>query len=92
MLMPSKNISDRGTPGIVIFVADLDEPFRRLETLGLLQNYGSNAWKLHNYVLEADARSVEAELERARERVTEINRERKNNQVRLPKPLFNDKI
>ena len=90
--MPSKNISDRGTPGIVIFVADLDEPFRRLETLGLLQNYGSNAWKLHNYVLEADARSVEAELERARERVTEINRERKNNQVRLPKPLFNDKI
>jgi len=59
----------------------------RLDTLGLLQNYGTNAWKLHNYMLEADARAIEAELERARERVTEINRERKNSQLQFEKTL-----
>ncbi|KAF8334290.1 breast carcinoma amplified sequence 2 [Cantharellus anzutake] len=59
----------------------------RLETLSLLQNYGSNAWRLHNYMLEADAKAIEADLERARERVTEINRERKNSQLQFGKTL-----
>jgi hypothetical protein len=51
--------------------------------LQLLQQYGPNAWKVHNYLLEADAKSMEAELEVLKNRVTELNRERKNSQVRL---------
>ena len=74
------------------FIALDLEPVHRLDTLGLLQNYGTNAWKLHNYMLEADARAIEAELERARERVTEINRERKNSQVRLFRTSFNGRV
>lgn len=55
-------------------------PFRHAN-LQLLQQYGGNAWKVHNYLLEADAKAVEADLEVLKNRVTEVNRDRKNSQV-----------
>jgi hypothetical protein len=54
----------------------------RHSNLALLQQYGTNAWRVHNYRLESEAKSMEKELEYLRQRTTEINRERKNFQVR----------
>jgi len=56
----------------------------RQTNLQLLQQYGPNAWKVHNYLLETDAKSTEVELETLKNRVTELNRDRKNSQVRSP--------
>lgn len=53
----------------------------RQSNLALLQTYGANAWRIHNYLLEADAKAYEAALEKLREETTELNRERKNYQV-----------
>jgi hypothetical protein len=56
----------------------------RHNNLALLQQYGSNAWRTHNYLLEADAKKAEKLLEELKEQTTNLNRERKNNQVRVP--------
>lgn len=50
--------------------------------LALLQQYGSNAWRIHNYLLEADAKKAEKLLEELKEETTSLNRDRKNTQVR----------
>lgn len=47
----------------------------------LLQTYGGNAWRIHNYLLEATAKQTEQALEELRELTVEVNRERKNMQV-----------
>jgi pre-mRNA-splicing factor SPF27 len=51
--------------------------------LALLQQYGNNAWRVHNYLLEADTKKAENLLEELKERTTGLNRERKNNQVHV---------
>lgn len=53
----------------------------RQTNLALLQNYGPNAWRVHNYLLEATAKNLEKELEENKQRTVEVNRERKNGQV-----------
>ncbi|KAF9509034.1 hypothetical protein BS47DRAFT_1349713 [Hydnum rufescens UP504] len=67
--------------------SQLEHQSTRQINLALLQTYGPNAWKVHNYLLEADAVLVEKELERLRERVTDINRDRKNTQLHTGKLL-----
>jgi len=47
----------------------------------LLQTYGSNAWRIHNYRLEEAAKQAERALEELKEGTTELNRERKTSQV-----------
>lgn len=54
----------------------------RHTNLALLQQYGTNAWRIHNYVNEASAKSVEQALEELKNVTTEVNRDRKNQQVR----------
>jgi pre-mRNA-splicing factor SPF27 len=49
--------------------------------LTLLQTYGPNAWRIHNYLLEATAKQVEKALEDLKQLTVEVNRERKNTQV-----------
>jgi hypothetical protein len=58
---------------------------RRHNNLALLQQYGNNAWRVHNYLLEADAKKAEKLLEELKEKTTSLNRERKNNQVNHPR-------
>jgi hypothetical protein len=58
---------------------------RRHNNLALLQQYGNNAWRVHNYLLEADAKKAEKLLEELKEETTSLNRERKNNQVNHPR-------
>jgi hypothetical protein len=53
----------------------------RHNNLALLQQYGNNAWRVHNYLLEADTKKAENLLEELKERTTGLNRERKNTQV-----------
>lgn len=48
----------------------------------LLHKYGANAWKVHNYRVEMVSKHVEKAIEEMNERVTELNRSRKNSQVR----------
>ena len=53
----------------------------RHTNLALLQTYGQNAWRIHNYLLEETAKQSEAALEEVKQLTTEVNRERKNWQV-----------
>jgi len=54
----------------------------------LLQQYGANAWKVHNYRLEMVGKYVEKAIEEMNERIAEINRSRKNSQVRCIPSTF----
>jgi hypothetical protein len=51
--------------------------------LTLLQSYGANAWRIHNYQEEQVAKNIERALEELKELTVEVNRERKNSQVRI---------
>jgi hypothetical protein len=51
--------------------------------LALIQTYGSNAWRIHNYLLESTAKQAEKALEDLKQLTVEVNRERKNAQVSL---------
>lgn len=53
----------------------------RQSNLSLLQKYGSNAWKIHNYRLDSTAKQAEQSLEELKQLTTDVNRERKNFQV-----------
>lgn len=48
----------------------------------LMQQYGANAWRVYNYRLEVVGKSLDKELEIINERITDVNRSRKNEQVR----------
>lgn len=53
----------------------------RQTNLTLLQTYGPNAWRIHNYLLEATAKQTEKTLEDLKQLTIEVNRDRKNTQV-----------
>lgn len=52
----------------------------RLQALGLLEQFGKNAWLMANDQLECILREVEKELVETRDATTEVNRERKRAQ------------
>lgn len=54
----------------------------RLTNLELLQKYGSNAWRIHNFQLEATSKNYEKAVEDLKQLTVEVNRDRKNTQVR----------
>jgi hypothetical protein len=74
------NTSDYGAsyPSIRDLIAD---NYPRHTNIALLQAYGSNAWRVHNYLLEATATRVEKTLENLKQLTEEVNRNRKNDQV-----------
>jgi hypothetical protein len=80
--MHSWNISVSGIvlPSAVSFPS---LPVSRHNNLALLQQYGSNAWRTHNYFLEANVKNAEKLLEELKEQTTNLNRERKNSQVSM---------
>ncbi|EPQ60954.1 breast carcinoma amplified sequence 2 [Gloeophyllum trabeum ATCC 11539] len=63
--------------------AQLEHQRLRQTNLALLQQYGSNAWRIHNHRLEAAATAAEKALEELRRLTTEVNRDRKNFQTRI---------
>jgi hypothetical protein len=62
----------------------------RHTNVALLQTYGSNAWRIHNYLLEATTKRAEKASEDLKQLTVEVNRARKNSQVcvKLPLPLL----
>lgn len=48
-----------------------------------MQQYGANAWRVHNYRLEVVGKSLDKELEEINDRITDVNRARKNEQASL---------
>ncbi|CAO0802707.1 unnamed protein product [Mucor circinelloides] len=55
--------------------------------LELLQKYGANAWRVHNYQLENDLANIKKNTEYLRNQILEINRERKNDQTQAAASL-----
>jgi hypothetical protein len=55
--------------------------YHRHTNLALLQQYGSNAWRVNNYRVEAETKAFEKELDDVKQATTDVNRERKNFQV-----------
>jgi hypothetical protein len=53
-----------------------------------MQTYGANAWRIHNYRLESAATSLEKAVEEMKELTVEVNRQRKNSQVRTISILY----
>ncbi|KAK7064502.1 Pre-mRNA splicing factor [Favolaschia claudopus] len=67
--------------------AQLEHQRMRQTNLTLLQTYGSNAWRIHNYLLESTVKQAEGALEELKEKTVEVNRERKNMQTKLGNQL-----
>ncbi|KAH8835406.1 Pre-mRNA-splicing factor SPF27 [Flagelloscypha sp. PMI_526] len=67
--------------------AQLENQRIRQTNVSLLQTYGANAWKIHNYRLESTAKLVEKALEDLKELTVEVNRNRKNHQTRVGQQL-----
>lgn len=61
--------------------AQLQHQNTRLVNLELLQKYGSNAWRLHNFQLEAMLKTMQKQLEAVQAQITELSRIRKLEQV-----------
>ncbi|KAI8645873.1 Pre-mRNA-splicing factor SPF27 [Parasitella parasitica] len=55
--------------------------------LELLQKYGANAWRVHNFQLEKDLADIRKNTENVRNQILEINRERKNDQTQAAASL-----
>lgn len=67
--------------------AQLEHQQIRQTNLTLLQTYGPNAWRIHNYLLESVAKQTDKALEDLKQLTVEVNRERKNTQDRVGKQL-----
>ncbi|KAI8375488.1 Pre-mRNA-splicing factor SPF27 [Blakeslea trispora] len=55
--------------------------------LELLQKYGANAWRVHNYQLEADLQAIQHQTEQVRQQIVQINQERKQDQTQAAASL-----
>jgi pre-mRNA-splicing factor SPF27 len=63
--------------------AQLEHQRIRHANLALLQTYGPNAWRIHNYLMEETAKQVEKALEDLKQLTVDVNRERKNSQTQI---------
>lgn len=63
--------------------AQLEHQRLRQTNLALLQNYGSNAWRIHNYQLEAVTKTLDKAVEDLKQLTVDVNRDRKNFQTRV---------
>ncbi|KAJ7225843.1 breast carcinoma amplified sequence 2 [Mycena pura] len=67
--------------------SQLEHQCIRQTNLQLLQTYGANAWRIHNYLLESTVKQTDQALEELKQMTVEVNRERKNMQTRLGNQL-----
>ncbi|CAG8493886.1 8325_t:CDS:2, partial [Scutellospora calospora] len=61
--------------------AQLQHQNLRFFNLELLQKFGANAWKLHNFQLEHQLQQLQRLLEEYRQNILELNKQRKSSQV-----------
>lgn len=53
----------------------------RLFNLELLQKYGANAWKVHNFQLEAYLKQLKSDVEDKKKQILDLNKQRKFEQT-----------
>ncbi|KAJ3994026.1 Pre-mRNA-splicing factor SPF27 [Lentinula boryana] len=68
--------------------AQLEHQRLRQTNLTLLQTYGANSWRVHNYLVEASAKQVEKALEDLKKLTEDVNRDRKNFQTKTGAQLI----
>ncbi|KIP11430.1 hypothetical protein PHLGIDRAFT_474594 [Phlebiopsis gigantea 11061_1 CR5-6] len=61
--------------------AQLEHQRLRHMNLALLQQYGSNSWRIHNYLMESTSQNLDKTVEDLKQLTVEVNRERKNSQT-----------
>jgi Breast carcinoma amplified sequence 2 (BCAS2) len=81
MLELSYNTSGYGASRVPLGRICLIDHLRRQTNATLLQNYGSNAFRIQNYLLEATTKQVETISENLKQATVDVNRERKNDQA-----------
>lgn len=67
--------------------AQLEHQRLRTANGALMQQYGANAWRVYNYRLEVVGKSLDKAIEEINDKVTEVNRSRKNDQLAVGKQL-----
>ncbi|KAI8060361.1 Pre-mRNA-splicing factor SPF27 [Gongronella butleri] len=67
--------------------AQLESQAGSMFNLELLQKYGANAWRVHNYQLEAYLKQIQNETELYRNEIRTINRQRKEDQTEAASTL-----
>lgn len=63
--------------------SQLEHQQLRLSNLELMQKYGSNAWRVANFLVEKEIERLEKQTEEVKLRTEELNRERKARQASL---------
>ncbi|CAO3617375.1 unnamed protein product [Cunninghamella echinulata] len=61
--------------------AQLESQAGSMFNLELLQKYGGNAWRVHNYQLESYLKYIQQETENYKNQINDINKERKADQM-----------
>ncbi|KAI9289337.1 Pre-mRNA-splicing factor SPF27 [Umbelopsis sp. AD052] len=61
--------------------AQLEAQTLRLFNLELLQKYGANAWKVHNFQLEAYLKQLKSDVEDKKKQILDLNKQRKFEQT-----------
>ncbi|CAO3625644.1 unnamed protein product [Cunninghamella blakesleeana] len=69
--------------------AQLESQAGSMFNLELLQKYGGNAWRVHNYQLEAQLKYIQQETENYKSQINEINKERKAEQTEAANTITN---
>ncbi|CAI2175617.1 14584_t:CDS:2 [Funneliformis geosporum] len=61
--------------------AQLQHQNLRMFNLELLQKYGANAWRLHNYQLEHELQQYQMIMEEYKQNILDLNKQRKSEQL-----------
>jgi len=60
---------------------------KRSVNIALIQKYGGNAWRTHNYQLEGELQRMQFALEQYRTEILEVNKQRKAQQLQAGRQL-----
>ncbi|KAI8849227.1 Pre-mRNA-splicing factor SPF27 [Chytridium lagenaria] len=63
--------------------AQLEHKHNQMLNLELINKFGSNAWRIHNAQLDSVIAKLQQELEAQKQSVSDINKERKTDQMRV---------
>ena len=64
--------------------ATLEHQYLRANNVELLNKFGSNSWRISNFLLEKNVDRLVLEVEKMKQQTEHINRQRKQAQVRFP--------
>ena len=80
---PSTSSLESWTSAIDNAQAQLEHQQNRMINLELVNKFGSNSWKIHNYQLEHAKNLIKTQADEIRAKITFLNKSRKLDQVPL---------